>query len=78
MFQKYLIDTSFLAYYIIEEGTENIRLTMQEVMAIRWHMGFSEAKENYNAVGQAMEKYPVVLALHEADLEATKISEIES
>ena len=55
-----------------------IRLTMQEVMAVRWHMGFSEAKENYNAVGQAMEKYPVVLALHEADLEATKILEIES
>ena len=52
-----------------------IRLTMQEVMAIRWHMGFSEAKENYNAVGQAMEKYPVVLALYEADLEATKILE---
>ena len=52
-----------------------IRLTMQEVMAIRWHMGFSEAKENYNAVGQAMEKYPVVLALCEADLEATKILE---
>ena len=51
---------------------------MQEVMAIRWHMGFSEAKENYNAVGQAMEKYPVVLALYEADLEATKILEIES
>ena len=55
-----------------------IRLTMQEVMAIRWHMGFSEPKENYNAVGQAMEKYPVVLALHEADLEASKILETES
>ena len=55
-----------------------IRLTMHEVMAIRWHMGFSEAKENYNAVGQAMEKYPVVLALHEADLEATKILEPNS
>ena len=55
-----------------------IRLTMQEVMAIRWHMGFSEAKENYAAVGQAMEKYPVVLALHEADLEATKILETDN
>ena len=55
-----------------------IRLTMQEVMAIRWHMGFSEPKENYNAVGQAMEKYPVVLALHEADLEASKILEINN
>ena len=55
-----------------------IRLTMQKVMAIRWHMGFSEAKENYNAVGQVMEKYPVVLALHEANLEATKILEVDS
>lgn len=55
-----------------------IRLTMQEVMAIRWHMGFSEPKENYNAVGQAMEKYPVVLALNEADLEASKILEVDS
>lgn len=54
-----------------------IRLTMQEVMAIRWHMGFSEAKENYTAVGQAMEKYPLVLAVHEADLEASKIMERE-
>jgi hypothetical protein len=54
-----------------------IRLSMQAVMAIRWHMGFSEPKENYNAMGQAMEKYPVVLALHEADLEASKILEAE-
>lgn len=54
-----------------------IRLTMQEVMAIRWHMGFSEAKKNYTAVGQAMEKYPLVLAAHEADLEASKIMERE-
>ena len=53
-----------------------IRLTMQEVMAIRWHMGFSEPKENYNSLGAAMEKYPLVLALHEADLEASKIVEV--
>ena len=51
---------------------------MHEVMAIRWHMGFSEVKENYNSVGQAMEKYPIVLALNEADLEATKILEAAS
>ena len=54
------------------------RLSMKEVMAIRWHMGFSEPKENYNSLGQAMEKYPIILALHEADLEATKILEINS
>ena len=53
-----------------------IRLTMQEVMAIRWHMGFSEPKENWNSLGAAMEKYPAVLAIHEADLEASKILEV--
>ena len=52
-----------------------IRLSMQEVMAIRWHMGFSEAKENHGTLGQAMEKYPVILALYEADMEASKILE---
>ena len=55
-----------------------IRLSMQEVMAIRWHMGFSEAKENWNILGSAMEKYPIVLAVHEADLEASKILEANS
>lgn len=55
-----------------------IKLTMHEVMAIRWHMGFSEEKVNYNAVGAAMEKYPIVLAVHEADLEASKILEVNS
>lgn len=52
-----------------------IRLTMAEVMAICWHMGFSEEKANYTAIGQAMEKYPIVPAIHEADLEASKILE---
>lgn len=53
-----------------------IKLKMHEVMAIRWHMGFSEEKANYNALGEAMEKYPVVLAVHEADLEASKLLEV--
>ena len=55
-----------------------IRLSMQEVMAIRWHMGFSETKENHGTLGQAMDKYPVILALYEADMEASKILEAES
>ena len=55
-----------------------IRLNIQEVMAIRWHMGFSEEKDNYQAVGQAFETYPITLALHEADLEASKILEVNS
>ena len=52
-----------------------MKLRMNEVMAIRWHMGFSEDKSQYYAIGSAMEKYPIVLALYEADLEASKLLE---
>ena len=52
-----------------------MKLDTQEIYAIRWHMGFSEEKSNYNAMSAAMEKYPIVLAVHEADLEATKLLE---
>ena len=55
--------------------TEYMKLTSEEKYAIRWHMGFSEPKENYNALGKAMEYYPIVVALHEADLEATYLLE---
>ena len=52
-----------------------MKLNLSEIMAIRWHMGFSEEKAMYKSLGEAMEKYPIVLALHEADLEASKILE---
>ena len=51
--------------------TEYIKLTVEEKYAIRWHMGFTEPKELYGTLGQAMKKYPLVLLMHEADLEAT-------
>lgn len=54
-----------------------MKLKTPEIFAIRWHMGFSEEKSQYKAVGEAMERYPIVLALHEADLEATKLLESE-
>lgn len=54
-----------------------LKLNKHEIYAIRWHMGFSEPKDNYNALGKAMELEPLILALHEADLEASKILEIE-
>ena len=60
--------------YIIQNF---IRLSDEEVMAIRWHMGFSEPKENFNTLGRAIEKYPLILFLHEADMEATYIDENE-
>ena len=52
-----------------------IKLTKEELYAIRWHMGFSEEKSLYGTLDKAMEKYPIVLAFHEADLEASKLME---
>ena len=52
-----------------------IELNMEEVYAIRWHMGFTEPKELYNTISIVYEKFPLALALHEADLEATYLVE---
>lgn len=52
-----------------------IDLTMEEMYAIRWHMGFTEPKELYNTISTVYERFPLALALHEADLEATYLKE---
>ena len=51
----------------------SMRLKLPELFAIRWHMGFSDANDfpTKNMVSDAMRKYPLCLALHEADQEAT-------
>lgn len=54
-----------------------IKLEDEELYAIRWHMGYTEPKELWNEVGKSMELHPLTLALHEADLEATHILEVE-
>lgn len=54
-----------------------IKLTGDERYAIRWHMGFTEPKENWNYLTAAIKLKPLVLALHEADLEATYLLEKE-
>ena len=51
--------------------TEYMKLTPEEKYSIRWHMGYTEPKENYNAIGSSYTKYPIALLTHEADLEAT-------
>lgn len=56
---------------------EYIKLKPIERYAIRWHMGAYEPKELWNTLGEAMNKYPLVLAIHEADMEATYIMESE-
>lgn len=52
-----------------------IKLTPEERYAILWHMGFTVPKEEYNTLSAAMSKYPIVLAISEADLEATYLLE---
>ncbi|MGN1133485.1 MAG: hydrolase [Oscillospiraceae bacterium] len=51
-----------------------MRLTRDEAFAIRWHMGFS-GEENKNTIGKALEMYPLALAAHIADMEATFLME---
>ena len=52
-----------------------IDLTMPEMYAIRWHMGFTEPKKLYGTISEAFNRCPLALALHEADLEASYILE---
>ena len=47
-----------------------MRLTRDEAMAIRWHMGFSGTEDN-NLTGRALEMYPLAFALATADMEAS-------
>jgi hypothetical protein len=56
-----------------------IRLTCDEVMAIRWHMGFSdmESPAEKASLSDAIRKYPICLAMAEADMEATYLMEKE-
>lgn len=52
-----------------------ITLTEIEIAMIRWHMGGFEGKDNPMALQNAMNKWPEVVAMHTADLEATYILE---
>lgn len=47
-----------------------MRLSRDEAMAIRWHMGFSGGEDS-NMIGSALEKYPLAFAMATADMEAT-------
>ena len=53
-----------------------MRLTREEAMAIRWHMGFSGTEDN-RMVGQALQQYPLAFALATADMEASYFLEKE-
>ncbi len=55
-----------------------VKLTDEEIAAIRWHMGGYESKENYQYISNAFAKYPLVTLLHIADLKATYLYEKEN
>jgi len=52
---------------------EFMKLQVEEMMAIRWHMGAfgSESYADRQALSAAMDKYPLILALQMADLAAS-------
>lgn len=53
-----------------------MRLSREEAMAIRWHMGFS-GTEDSRTVGQALRQFPLAFALATADMEASYFLEEE-
>lgn len=50
-----------------------IKLTVEEALMIRWHMGAYESKECWRDLGEAQKKYPSVLYIHFADMIASTI-----
>ena len=55
-----------------------MKLSMEEITAITFHMGAYCDSSQWTELGQAYEKYPLALALHQADMEATHILEVEN
>lgn len=54
-------------------ASEFIHLTMEERYAIRWHMGYTEA--DTLSFNNAIDKYPMIWALHSADTQASHFME---
>lgn len=55
-----------------------IKLTEIEMMCIYWHMGaYGLNDKQCNELGEAIEKYPLILALQEADMEASHLMEVK-
>jgi len=49
------------------------RLTHEEMLCIRWHMGAFDDKANWNSYGRSVTEYPNVLFTHTADMIAARI-----
>ena len=53
-----------------------IRLTREEAMAIRWHMGAYSGKQDWGTLSAVYDRYPEALCLHFADMIATHYDEV--
>lgn len=53
-----------------------MHLTMSEIMCIRWHMGAFEKTDNWMTLTNAIKLHPEIIALHEADMEASYLMEV--
>ena len=54
--------------YLIEQ---HMKLSVEEVMAIRWHMGAYVGQQDWTTLSMAYNQYPLSLYLHMADMKAT-------
>jgi hypothetical protein len=52
-----------------------IELTDQEALLINFHMAFTEPKDSWIHLNNALDKYPEIILLHTADLESTYLLE---
>ena len=54
-----------------------MKLEQAELYAIRWHMGFTDSSipANINTLSMAIDKYPIIWALHNADMIASHFME---
>lgn len=52
-----------------------IRLTKEEMLMIRWHMGNTEPKEQMMNISNAYNLVPAAVALHTSDMEASYLLE---
>lgn len=52
-----------------------IKLTSEEMYAIWWHMGFTDQNTDPLSLTAAIQKYPIIWALHTADMMASSFME---
>lgn len=52
---------------------QHIKLTDEEMLCIRWHMGAFDDKANWNSYGRAVSLYQNVLWTHHADMYAARV-----